>query len=90
MDSSQAADLTVTSSQSETSVCEKTRKSASSSRPLETAFKQANDFDSQPTTSLARTRVLFRTGDSGRHTARACASAAKCRRNFKGQDPVKP
>ena len=30
---------------------------------------------------------FFRTGDSGRHTARACASGAKRRRNFKGQDP---
>ena len=64
-----------------------TRKSASSSRPLATAFRQAHYFNSQPTTSLTRTRALFRASDFGRHTARACASAAKCRNNFKSQDP---
>ena len=37
--------------------------------------------------SLTRTRVLFRASDFGRHTAWACASAAKCRKNFKSQYP---
>ena len=68
----------------------RTRKSASSSRLLETAFEQANDFKTEPTTSLTRTRVLFRTSDCGKIWQRACASANKCRRNMKSQDPTYP
>ena len=68
----------------------RTRKSASSSRLLETAFEQANDFKNEPTASVTRTCVLLRVGDSGRHAVRDCASVAKCKRNVKSQDPSYP
>ena len=68
----------------------RTTKSASSSRLLETAFEQANDFKNEPTASVTRTCVLLRVGDSDRHAVRDCASIAKCKRNVKSQDPSYP